>query len=98
MELVEGQSLAERIYVSSNSSGILVAEVDVESFSSSDPVEVSDIAMRNFSNVDVIADGQKFLVTMRAGTDETGATAPSTRLNVVLNWFEELKRLVPTEP
>ena len=24
--------------------------------------------------------------------------APETRLDVVLNWFEELKRLVPTDP
>jgi hypothetical protein len=44
---------------------------------------------------DVTADGQRFLVTVPAGTDETGGTAPGTQLNVVLNWFEELKRLVP---
>jgi serine/threonine protein kinase len=31
------------------------------------------------------------------GTDETLATALGTRLNVVLNWFEELNRLVPTD-
>ncbi len=86
----------EIYYVSSNSPGILVAEVDLESFSASDPVEVSDIAMRSFSNFDVTADGQKFLVTVPAGNDETGDTAPSARLNVVLNWFEELNRLVPT--
>ncbi len=86
----------EIYYVSSNSSGILVAEVDLESFSASDPVEVSDIVLRSEGNFDVTADGQKFLVTVPAGTDETGGTAPNPRLNVVLNWFEELNRLVPT--
>ncbi len=80
-----------------NSPGILVAEVDLESFSASDPVEVSDIVMRAASIFDVTADGQKFLVLVPAGTDETGGRGSSTRLNVVLNWFEELNRLVPTE-
>ena len=38
---------------------------------------------------------KNFLVP--AGSGETGDTAPATpRINVVLNWFEELKRLVPT--
>ena len=68
----------------------------MEPFSASDPVELSDIVMRANSNFDVTADGQKFLVTVPARSDETGATAPGTRLNVVLNWFEELNRLVPT--
>ncbi len=86
----------EIYYTSPVSSGILVAQVDLESFSASDPVEVSDIVIRTLSNFDVTADGQRFLVLVPAGTDETGGTAPSTRLNVVLNWFEELNRLVPT--
>ena len=86
----------EIYYSSPISPGILVAEVDLESFSASDPVEVSDIVMQALSNFDVATDGQRFLVTVPAGSDETGGAAPGTRLNVVLNWFEELKRLVPT--
>jgi hypothetical protein len=39
-------------------------------------------------NYDVHPDGQRFLMVK----DEPSAG----RLNVVLNWFEELKRLVPT--
>jgi len=31
-----------------------------------------------------------------AGSGDTGDTAPGTRLNVVLNWFEELKERLPT--
>jgi Tol biopolymer transport system component len=42
-------------------------------------------------NYDVTADGQRFVMVKAT---ETGS-APS-QLNVVLNWFEELKRRVPT--
>ena len=52
----------------------------------------------SLSNFDVTANGQKFLVTVPAGSGDTGGTAPGTRLNVILNWFDELKRLVPTGP
>ena len=41
---------------------------------------------------DVTPDGQRF-VMVQAAEQEAGAT----QINVVLNWFEELKRLVPTE-
>ena len=42
----------------------------------------------SLANYDVSPDGQRFVMVK----DETG----SGRLNVVLNWTEELKRLVPT--
>ena len=37
------------------------------------------------------ADGQKFLMIKESQQESTVA-----HLNVILNWFEELKRLVPT--
>jgi hypothetical protein len=40
------------------------------------------------TNYDINRDGQKFLMI------ESGD--PPVQINVVLNWFEELKRLVPT--
>ena len=40
---------------------------------------------------DVGLDGERFLMLSMKGTDED-----RTRINVVLNWGEELKRLVPT--
>jgi Tol biopolymer transport system component len=46
-----------------------------------------------FSNYDVSQDGQRFLMLK---LDDAGETAPA-QINVVLNWFEELKRLAPTE-
>jgi WD40 repeat protein len=42
-------------------------------------------------NYDVSPDGQHFLMLKRS---ESAGTAP-TQINVVLNWFEELKRRVP---
>jgi len=43
---------------------------------------------------DVSADGDRFL--MIAPIDQAGESS-APQINVVLNWFEELKRLVPTE-
>jgi len=43
------------------------------------------------ANYDVSPDGQRFLM-LKSG--EAGEAAP-TQINVVLNWFEELKRRVP---
>jgi Tol biopolymer transport system component len=45
-----------------------------------------------FPNYDVAPDGQRFLMLEPI---ESAGTAP-TQVNVVLNWFEELKRRVPT--
>ncbi|MFY9530722.1 MAG: protein kinase [Candidatus Acidiferrales bacterium] len=44
------------------------------------------------ANYDVSPDGQRFLMLKRS---ESAGEAP-TQINVVLNWFEELKRRVPT--
>ncbi len=70
--------------------------METEPFSASDPLEISDIVRRSLSNFDVTADGQRFLVTVPADTRDTGDTAPGARINVVLNWFEELKQRVST--
>jgi hypothetical protein len=43
-------------------------------------------------NYSVTQDGQRFL--MVKATDEGAA---STQINVVVNWFEELRRSVPTK-
>ena len=41
-------------------------------------------------NYDVTPGGQRFLMI------QPGEGEAATQINVVLNWFEELKRLVPT--
>jgi serine/threonine-protein kinase len=50
-----------------------------------------DLAPFPTTNYDVSADGQRFL--MVKPSEQVAAT---TQINVVLNWFEELKRKVPT--
>jgi len=45
---------------------------------------------QTYANYDVSADGQRFLMVKAAGQAQASA-----RINVVLNWTEELKRLVP---
>ena len=47
----------------------------------------------NLPAYDVSRDGQRFLMV-----EESQQEQPPTQINVVLNWFEELKRLVPTAP
>ena len=43
-------------------------------------------------NFDISPDGQRFLMIKEAGQEE----GQSGQINVILNWFEELKHLVPT--
>jgi eukaryotic-like serine/threonine-protein kinase len=45
-----------------------------------------------FPNYDVSPDGQRFLMLKPVEQAESA----STQINVVLNWFEELKQKVPT--
>ena len=42
-------------------------------------------------NYDVSADGQRFLMVKASEQEQA-----STQIDVVLNWFEELKRRVPS--
>jgi Tol biopolymer transport system component len=49
--------------------------------------ELSSVPGLNNENIDVSANGERFLVAEKEEIRQ---------LNVVLNWFEELKRLVPT--
>jgi len=43
-----------------------------------------------FQYYDISPDGKRFLMLKEV-------TPEATQINVVLNWFEELKRLVPTD-
>ena len=53
-----------------------------------------ELAPVPFDNYDVSPDGQRFLMLKPS---EQAQAAPA-QINVVLNWFEELKRRVPTSP
>ena len=47
-----------------------------------------------FRGYDIMPDGERFVVVIPADQTETTESAPP-QVNVVLNWFEELKQLVP---
>ena len=44
---------------------------------------------------DISPDGQRFLMIRRPSTADAGAER--TEINVIQNWLEELKRLVPVD-
>ena len=48
---------------------------------------------RGRSSYDVAPDGRLVIIKRAAGTSENDT---SPQIHVVINWFEELKRLVPT--
>ena len=51
--------------------------------------------LQNFD--DVTTNDQRFLGLLPTGTTETEGEPATPRINVILNWFEELKRRVPTD-
>jgi hypothetical protein len=46
---------------------------------------------------DVDPNGQRFLMIREPATNDDEGELPAARIDVVLNWFEELNRLAPTE-
>ena len=48
-------------------------------------------------NYDISPDGQRFLMLKEVGQTEEGSAPTQDELIIVLNWFEELKRLVPID-
>ncbi len=45
---------------------------------------------------DITPDGERFVMMFPANRTELGATV-TPQINVVINWFEELTRLVPVD-
>ena len=76
-------------------SGNKMMAVDIESQSNlavGKPRLLFERPLPVITSFDVTPDGQRFLM-IQAGEQQ----AEPNQLNVVLNWFEELKRLVPTD-
>ena len=48
-----------------------------------------------YRDYDIMPDGERLVMVFPADQGEPGDASPP-QLNLVLNWFEELKRLVPT--
>ncbi len=81
-----------------NGDRMMAVDITTEpSFSAGIPAmlfEGSFETTNNFrANYDVTPDGQRFLM-IQSGEQQDSA---ATQIHVVLNWFEELKRRVPTQ-
>ena len=48
-------------------------------------------------NYDITPDGKQFVIVMSAVTGTDLTSRQTEQINVVLNWFEELKRRVPAQ-
>ena len=48
-------------------------------------------------NYDITRDGKRFLGVVAAGQNTTAGAPAAPQIQVVLNWFEELKARVPTK-
>ena len=55
---------------------------------------LSGVHIGYYRSFDVTPDGERFLVVLPA--ERTEVDAPQPRIIIVQNWFEELRRLVPT--
>ncbi len=60
------------------------------------------LGMRGFLNplrvartYDITPDGHRFLMVFPADQADSDAETPDEQINIVLNWFEELKERVP---
>ena len=86
----------ELFYVSAGN-GLMAVSVETEpTFAHSTPemlFEGNYLVTGVGPNYDMAADGRFLMITQDAPVDGTPAQA---QIHVVLNWFEELKRLVPT--
>ena len=75
----------------------MAVDVDAKSgFSSGKPRMLFDGPYQpsgGYPFYDVSADGQRFLMLKPVESQ----TSAQTQINVALNWFEELKRLVPSK-
>ena len=67
-------------------------------FSAGTPTELFEgpwYSVQTARPYDVSQDGQKFLMISTAADEQALLRSPT--MTVVVNWFEELKRLVPTK-
>ena len=72
-----------------------IDEQPIFSFSSEQALPVEEfVIVANYRGYDITPDGQRFLMVFTG--DQTDAAEPARpQINIVLNWFEELKQRVP---
>jgi hypothetical protein len=74
--------------------GVQVRTQPSIAFSTPTPLTIEGIIQRGQRSYDVMPDGQHFLV-MLPPTETGSGDAPTFQINVVLNWFDDLKQRAP---
>ncbi|MDA2928041.1 hypothetical protein MYX78_12575, partial [Acidobacteria bacterium AH-259-G07] len=98
MEPVWGADGRELFYRTPDGSTMMAVDIETEpTFTPGNPEVLFTGSYFNGPgrDYDISPDGQRFLMLREAG--QTEETSERNELIIVLNWFEELKRLVPTE-
>ena len=89
----------ELFYVPERGEPVVVRVATKPSFSVGDPIQLPTLGVEagaGFSrNYDVTPDGTRLIRVIDAGQTQSGTPA-APQIQVVLNWFEELKARVPT--
>ena len=85
-------------FVTGDGIDFMEAVIETEpSFSRQTPTALFRFASAGFPAYAVSADGERFLMLKLGATDDAAANTAESRVIIVENWIEELKRLVPTE-
>ena len=87
----------ELFYLDGRSALTTVSTQTTPSFSVGNPTKLFDaryLSAVQARSYDVARDDQRFLMIKDTAADQTSTSTPASMV-VVLNWFEELKRLVP---
>jgi len=96
---VWGPDGRELFYRSLNEEAMMIVKIETEPVFTYSTPEVlfkgSYFRSRN-RNYDISPDGQRFLMLKEVGQTEEGSAPIQDALVIVENWFEELKRLAPT--
>jgi serine/threonine-protein kinase len=93
-----GPDGTELFYRQGDSMMVVSYTVEGESFQPGRPRELFQgpfLLIENQPDVDIAPDGKGFVMLQRAAAEE--GAVESSQVILVTNWFEELKRLVPTE-
>jgi serine/threonine-protein kinase len=88
----------ELFFLDSRNALMAVPVQTVSGFSAGNPIKLLEgpyFSPLNTRTYDVSGDGKRFLMIKSPPVTETAPDATPASLVVVLNWFEELKRLVP---
>ena len=93
----------ELFFLTANSvnRSLMVSGIETtEAFSSAIPDMLFEVRRYDFPSIaarryDIAPDGQRFLFVKPVESQEDSPSVGQSRINVVLNWTEELKRLVP---